>query len=151
MTRSTTSSVFPDVNVWIALTLKAHQHHTVAWNWYRTLAPNQALVFCRFTQLGFFRLITNEAVAKHETVTQKGAWAAYDSWLENGGAMYMPEPLGLDIEFRGLSDQLIVATKAWTDSYLAAFARAGSLNLVTFDKALSKKSSQPVLLNPYLT
>jgi toxin-antitoxin system PIN domain toxin len=149
MTRSTTSSVFPDVNVWIALTLKAHEHHSVAWNWYHSLAPHQTLVFCRFTQLGFLRLLTTEAVAKHETLTQKGAWAAYDLWIDKGGATYMNEPLGLDIEFRDLSDQLISSPKAWTDSYLAAFARAASLNLVTFDKALSKKASQPVLLNAY--
>lgn len=149
MPRSTTSSVFPDVNVWIALTIKAHQHHTIAWIWYQSLAPHQKLVFCRFTQVGFLRLLTNKAVAADETVTQKGAWAVYDQWIDEGGAVYLDEPLGFDIEFRDMSDQLITAPKTWTDSYLAAFARATSINLVTFDKALSLRARQPVLLGPY--
>ena len=149
MTRSTTSSVFPDVNVWIALTIKAHQHHAIAWSWYHSLGPHQKLVFCRFTQVGFLRLLTNKTVAAHETVTQKGAWAVYDQWIGEGGAVYLDEPLGFDIEFREMSDQLISAPKTWTDSYLAGFARAASINLVTFDKALSLRARQPVLLSPY--
>jgi toxin-antitoxin system PIN domain toxin len=146
MTRFTTSSVFPDLNVWIALTLSAHQHHLVAWQWYRSLKPDQTLAFCRFTQLGFLRLVTTEQVARHETRNQKGAWAAYDRWIEKGGAVYRDEPLGLDIELRELTDQAIPAPKGWSDSYLAAFAVAASIDLVTFDKALSRKVRRSVLL-----
>lgn len=146
MTISTTSSVFPDLNVWIALTLRAHVHHTVAWNWYRSLTQEQTLVFCRFTQLGFLRLVTTEAVARKETLSQKKAWSAYDRWIEEGGAVYMDEPLGLNIEFRELSRQPFSAPKEWTDSYLAAFARAASFNLVTFDGALSLRARRHVLL-----
>ena len=140
------SSVFPDLNVWIALTLKAHEHHIAAWNWYRSLRPNQTLAFCRFTQLGFLRLVTTEAVARHETLDQKEAWAAFDLWIEKGGAVYLDEPLGLDIELRELTCQPIAAPKEWADAYLAAFAMATSLSLVTLDKALSKKTRMSFLL-----
>ncbi len=146
MTRFTTSSVFPDLNVWIALTLRAHQHHVAAWSWYRSLQPDQSLAFCRFTQLGFLRLVTTEAVAKLETLNQTEAWKAFDRWIEKGGAVYLDEPLGLDIEFRELTNQFIPAPKELSDSYLAAFATAASLNLVTFDKALSRKARRSVLL-----
>ncbi len=141
-----TSSVFPDLNVWIALTIKAHEHHTVAWDWYQSLQPARTLAFCRVTQLGFLRLITTEAVAKHETLNQKGAWAAFDQWIGKGGAVYINEPLGLDIELRELTGQVIPAPKEWSDSYLAAFARAASMEVVTFDRALSRKATRPILL-----
>ncbi len=146
MTKYTTLSVFPDLNVWIALTLKAHEHHRAAWAWYHALPPAQTLAFCRFTQLGFLRLVTTQAVAKHETLDQKGAWAAFDLWVETGGAVYIAEPLGLDIELRELTSQATPAPREWSDSYLAAFAIAASIDLVTFDKALSRKARRSILL-----
>ncbi len=48
----------PDVNVWIALAAERHAHHMRAREWFATLA-DERLVFCRITQLGFLRLLTN--------------------------------------------------------------------------------------------
>jgi hypothetical protein len=80
------------------------------------------------------------------TCYNRGRSQAFDRWIEKGGAVYLDEPLGLDIEFRELTNQFIPAPKELSDSYLAAFATAASLNLVTFDKALSRKARRSVLL-----
>jgi toxin-antitoxin system PIN domain toxin len=141
-----TSSVFPDLNVWMALTLRIHDHHKVAWRWYRSLRADQELVFCRFTQMGFLRLITTEAVAKHETLSQVKAWRAYDRWLTEGGALFVEEPFGMEVDFRAFTDRSVPAPKEWADSYLAAFAASASMELVTFDRALAKRARRANLL-----
>ena len=50
-----TTSLFPDINVWVALTYEGHVHHAIAAEWFRTLPPDATLVFCRFTQIGLLR------------------------------------------------------------------------------------------------
>src|SRR5260370_28138661 len=54
-----------DINTWIALTLESHPHHQAARQWYGdgTLTRGD-LVFCRQTELGFLRLVTQEAVMR---------------------------------------------------------------------------------------
>ena len=47
-----------DVNVWIALAAERHTHHRVARYWFSNL-QDEKLAFCRLTQLGFLRLLTN--------------------------------------------------------------------------------------------
>lgn len=140
------SSVFPDLNVWMALTLNSHEHYPAAWHWYRSLQETQELAFCRFTQIGFLRLITTEAVAKHEIQTQQGAWNVYDCWLKEGGGIYLDEPLGMEAGFRAFADRSLPAPKEWADSYLAAFAAASSIELVTFDRALARRAKRALLL-----
>ena len=54
------SSLFPDVNVWLALTHRRHIHHQIAADWFRE--RDEAMYFCRFTQLALLRLLTNEQV-----------------------------------------------------------------------------------------
>src|SRR5580698_9530019 len=95
-----TSLIFPDLNVWLALSLRAHSHHASAWSWYQSLRGEEELAFCRMTQLGLLRLLTTEGAARKETLTQVGAWAVYDGWVKNGGATYLEEPFGIETEFR---------------------------------------------------
>ena len=92
--------------------------------------------------------MTTESVAKHETLNQRQAWKAYDRWMQQGGGIFREEPPGLEIEFRSFADKSIPAPKEWADSYLAAFAAAASLELVTFDRALSLRAKRSVLLKP---
>jgi toxin-antitoxin system PIN domain toxin len=146
-----TSLAFPDINVWLALTLRAHVHHQAAWKWYRSLASAEDLAFCRFTQLGLLRLLTTESVAKHETLNQRQAWAAYDRWIEQGGGVFREEPLGLETAFRSFADNSVPAPKEWADSYLAGFAAAASMELVTFDRALSLRAKRSILLKHSVT
>ncbi len=146
MSKFTISSVFPDVNVWLALSTPDHQHFGVAWTWYTALPGDHVLRLCRFTQLSLLRLLTTRSVMGQGTLTQVEAWQAYDRWIEAAGAEFAEEPAGLEAIFRSYSGSQQVSPKEWADAYLAAFAEAGNLTLVTFDKALATKVEGAVLL-----
>jgi predicted nucleic acid-binding protein len=66
----------PDVNVWIALATERHTHRRVARHWFNNL-QGEKLVFCRLTQLGVLRLLTNEHVMQEEVMKPDEAWEAY--------------------------------------------------------------------------
>ncbi len=92
--------------------------------------------------------MTTAAVAQDETLTQRQAWSAYDTWITDGGAIFHPEPAGLEAFFREFADRSQSSPKTWADAYLAAFAETASLRLVTFDKALAAKTKRAILLKP---
>jgi uncharacterized protein len=141
-----TSSVFPDINVWLALSSPDHQHFSPAWNWYTALPEQTILIFCRHTQLGLLRLLTTQAVMGPGTLTQAQAWHAYDRLLEAAGAELAEEPTGLELSFRSLSGAQQASPKEWADAYLAAFSLVAEIPLITFDRALAGKATGAVLL-----
>src|SRR5262245_43906702 len=116
-----TTSLFPDINVWVALTYEGHLHHSDAANWFATLSPDVTVAVCRFTQRGLLRLLTAETVMRDEVMTQPQAWAAYDRWLRDPRVEFVDEPEGIETRFRALTRLREPATKDWGDSYLAAF------------------------------
>jgi uncharacterized protein len=133
------SFLFPDVNVWLALTHDRHAHHATALRWLDSERDPQ-LFFCRFTQLGLLRLLTNEQVMAEDVLSQRKAWQAYRRWLEDSRIDFHREPESADFEalFEELSTRAHPATKLWADAYLAAFAKSSGLTLVTFDRALDR-------------
>ena len=142
----TTSFLFPDINVWVALTHGRHVHHLVARDWFESLEGDVRFCFCRFTQLGLLRLLTAEAVMGEDVMHQTQAWAVYDRWLEDDRVRFMEEPADLERRFRSLTRSKQAAPKAWADAYLAAFAETSQLTLVTFDRAFQGKAKPLVLL-----
>jgi predicted nucleic acid-binding protein len=112
------------------------------------LPADSRLFFCRFTQLGFLRLLTAEAVMGDELMNQRQAWQTYDRWLQDDRVAFLDEPSGLERILRNLTRLRRPATKDWADSYLCAFASASQLSLVTFDRSLSRKASNFRLLIP---
>jgi uncharacterized protein len=145
MPESTTSR-FPDINVWAALTYEGHAHHQIAAKWFATLESDDTLVFCRLTQLGLLRLLTTPAVMGDEVMTQPQAWAAYDRWQQDPRVEFVDEPTEIEARFRALTRLRQPATKDWADSYLAAFATVGQLTLVTFDRGLRAKAKSAIVL-----
>jgi uncharacterized protein len=143
---SSTTSLFPDINVWVALTYEGHVHHTTAAAWFAQLPLDVTLAFCRFTQLGLLRLLTTAAVMGDEVMTQPEAWAAYDRWLQDPRVTLVDEPAEIEMPFRALTRRRQPATKDWADSFLAAFATVGQLTLVTFDRGLQVKAKPAILL-----
>ena len=141
-----TTSLFPDINVWVALTYEGHARHRTAASWFATLKPDMSLVFCRLTQLGLLRLLTTEAVMGDEVMTQPEAWAAYDQWHQDPRVDVVDEPAEIEARFRALTRVRQPAAKDWADSYLAAFATVGRLTLVTFDQGLRAKAKSLVVL-----
>ena len=141
-----TTSLFPDINVWVALTYEGHAHHGTAATWFATLKPDVSLVFCRLTQLGLLRLLTTEAVMGDEVMTQPQAWAAYDRWHQDPRVDFVGEPAEIEARLRALTRLRQPATRDWADSYLAAFATVGQLTLVTLDRGLRAKARSMIVL-----
>jgi toxin-antitoxin system PIN domain toxin len=149
MPKSTTSFLFPDINVWIALTIERHVHHNRATKWFNSVGGSGRLFFCRITQMGLLRFLTLEAVmGRNEVMARAAAWKTYDRWLQDDRIGFLDEPTGIEAAFRALTQSGQAAPKDWADSYLAAFALAAQLTLVTFDQSFSGKASQFVLLKP---
>ena len=140
------SWLLPDVNVWVALHHQRHEFHVTARSWFDGLNEPAVLVFCRQTQLGFFRLMTTAAAMGDEVITQQECWRIYDKWMAGERAVEQSEPPGLAAHFRRFTSASAPNPRTWTDGYLAAFAEAAELTLVTFDKALASKSKDAVLL-----
>lgn len=140
-------SYFPDINVWIALAYRGHTHHNSAAEWF-TQIDRENLYFCRFTQMGFLRLLTHRSVMQHEVRTQQEAWRIYDSLLADERVAFLPEPDNQNIEdgFRRLTTSRASSNRQWSDAYLAAFAMTADLTLVTFDRGLHQICSGGLLL-----
>ena len=142
----TRSFLFPDINVWVALSHGRHVHHLVATDWLSELEGDTRLCFCRLTQLGMLRLLTTTAVMGADTLTQAEAWAAYDAWLKDDRVTLLDEPPGLERRFRALTARKHASTKTWGDAYLAAFTETAQLTLVTFDAGFRGKVKPLILL-----
>ena len=137
-TRTHGTLFFPDVNVWIALSVSGHPHNDDALNWLDRLPDDSTLIFSRFTQLGLLRLLTNTAVMGDETLPLRKAWAVYDRWLQDPRVEFYPEPRHVDAGFRRATQPFSgkAAAKWVGDCWLLAFAEATQARLVTFDQAL---------------
>jgi uncharacterized protein len=147
MSESSRLFLFPDINVWVALTYERHTHHLTARRWFDQLSPTARLFFCRLTQLGLLRLLSSRAVmGADEVMSQPEAWETYDEWLGDDRIGFLDEPPGLDADFRMVTKSSDPSPKDWADSYLLAFASSARFQLVSFDKAMRSKSKDVILL-----
>ena len=130
-------SFFPDINVWLALSVIGHTHNSDSSNWLSGLAPSSRLLFTRYTQMGLLRLLSNQSVMGQRALSVDAAWVAYDRLLLDPRLEYRHEPRDLESEFRGITGRFAgAATKSVGDCYLLAFAKSSGSTLVTFDRAL---------------
>ncbi len=129
---------FPDVNVWIAMYSPGHIHHPAAVSWFDS-SKEDRIAFCRITQMGFLRLLTNRHVMGTNVLTPATSWQAFDGLLRNTRIFFAEEPAGLDHRWRASTMQQQGGSNWWTDSYLASFAAAAGLTLVTFDAQLASR------------
>ena len=138
----------PDVNFWLALAFEAHAHHRPAADWFEQL-DSESCVFCRLTQQGLLRLATNPAVFGEEALSMVRAWACYDLLLTDERVYFREEPSGLEEAWRRHSRHRKYSHKVWSDAYLAAFAEAAGLEVVTFDRGFANyKGIQATILTP---
>jgi hypothetical protein len=136
---------FPDTNVWLALLWGRHSHAESALAWFE-LARDEQFLFCRFTQLALLRLLTNASVMGRDVRTMSSAWEIYDECVTDERIAFLAEPEGLDPKLRTLSKGRHTSPKLWADAYLAAFASAAGLRLVTFDRAFRAKPVDCLIL-----
>src|SRR5229473_2080374 len=97
-----TRSFLVDLNVWLALAYDLHVHHDIAREWFDTIGDGQA-AFCRLTQLGLLRLLTNPSVMGADVVGQKKAWQIFDRLFEDQRVRFVGEPEHVDQLFRELT------------------------------------------------
>ncbi len=70
---------FPDVNVWLALTLANHIHRGLAMEWWNRTGGT--IAFLRLTQVSVLRLLTTSAAMDGTPFTLRKAWAVYDRFF----------------------------------------------------------------------
>jgi toxin-antitoxin system PIN domain toxin len=133
-----------DVNVWVALTSDKHVHHLTAKNWLQSLETEQ-IAFCRITQLGFLRLLTNSHVMNEDVLDPIHAWRVYDELCADPQVIYLPEQAGFNEHWRQIGDQMVGGSNAWTDAYLGAFAEHEDATVVTFDRRFKAVGNCDVL------
>jgi uncharacterized protein len=125
-----------DVNVWLALTYPDHQHHSAAVLW-RSESVDP-IAFCRVTQKGLLRLLTNPRVMGSDVLTATEGWALYDDLFQTGRVLFAPEPPGIESAWREATLPFPSGPNLWTDAYLAAFAIAAGYTVVTFDRGFRR-------------
>jgi uncharacterized protein len=123
-----------DVGVWLAAVWGRHIHHAVAADWFDKEADD--ILFCRVTQMGLLRLLSNPAIMGHDAVDRSQAWRTFDQLWADERVQWVDEPAELDAVWRVLSARDDKSHKLWTDDYLAAFAQASDATLTTLDRKL---------------
>jgi toxin-antitoxin system PIN domain toxin len=141
------SKIFlPDVNVWVALATRRHAHSAACANWLTSLQQAE-IIFCRVTQMGLLRLLTNESVMGRDVLSSRDAWRVYARILTDDRMAFAPEPFTFEGEWRKLTTSDRPTPKIWTDAYLAAFARSAEMRLVTLDRAVLALDPNALLLS----
>jgi toxin-antitoxin system PIN domain toxin len=126
-----------DVNVWLAGIWDAHADHRAVVSWRaRSDAP---LVLCRITQMALLRHLTNPGVLGADAVTRRQAWNLIERQMRDPDVAWQSEPSGLDLAWRALSARDDRSHKLWTDDYLAGFAQAADLTLVTLERSFTRR------------
>jgi toxin-antitoxin system PIN domain toxin len=121
-----------DVNVWLSLLVRRHQHHRIARKWYEALEVSEAGL-CRFVQLGLIRLLGNRSVMQGDAVSAAAAWGLIEELSQDERVEFVPEPPDIDRFLPALLRYTVPTGKLVSDAYLAAFAMSSSRRLVTLD------------------
>ncbi len=138
-----------DTNVWLALSVSNHEHHSNASVWMLDQTEEGSVVFCRQTQLSLLRLLTTRGVVEPYRIklsTNQKAWELYNGFQADPRVSFASEPDGLDRMWQQLSRTGTPSPKLWVDSYLAAFAICGDYQLVTFDAEFRQFSNLDVII-----
>ena len=126
-----------DTGVWVSLAFASHPHHHAAKEVFEAADSDRPVAFCRATQNSFLRLLTTppiQALYGGPAVTNAQAWAKSQELLSLPQVVWLVEPVGLEAEWKRCGSLATASPKVWMDAYLAAFAIAGALELITFDR-----------------
>ena len=126
-----------DANVWVALVFAAHPQHGLALEAYRSASKAHPAVFCRATELSFLRLASTPALLRLSNatgLTNLDAIRTLTQLLGETRVAFRDESEGVGPLWYRLGVRDSASPKRWMDAYLAAFAIAGDLRLVTSDR-----------------
>jgi len=141
-----------DTNVWLALALSGHGHHSATRSWLETVDDPGAIRFCRATQQSLLRLLTNTAVLApygRPPLTNAQAWTVYEAFMADDRITFQNgEPASTETRWIQFARRDTASPKLWMHAYLAAFASAGGLTMVTTDTAFRQFDDLDLLLLP---
>ena len=123
-----------DTSAWLAAVFERHPFHGLARQALQQATRAEPAVFCRATQQSFLRLASTAVMAKTYGVaplTNQDALMALDSLQALPQVAWRDESPGVFGQWRTLAALRSASPKVWMDAYLAAFAMAGGLHLVT--------------------
>jgi len=132
-----TSARLLDTGVWVGLAYASHPHHHAARKVFEAADSERPVAFCRATQTSFLRLLTTPTIQTlygGAAVTNAEAWAKSQELLALPQVVWLAEPVALESAWKRCACVGSVSPKVWMDGYLAAFAIAGGLELITFDR-----------------
>ena len=126
-----------DTNAWLASVFEQHPFHGIARQALQQATPAEPAVFCRATQQSFLRLASTSALQRTygvQTLTNRDALVALDTLQALPQVCWRDEPPGVFELWRALATRDTASPKLWMDAYLAAFAIAGGLRMLTLDR-----------------
>jgi toxin-antitoxin system PIN domain toxin len=124
----------PDVNVWLSLVFRDHPHHRAARAYWENRESRLGRVwFCRVTMLGLLRLLSQPRVMGGGALDPHQTLKIYLDLISGEGVGLHPEPAACDAALIELATADL-PPRMLTDAYLASFAKAAGLRLVTFDR-----------------
>lgn len=126
-----------DVGVWLAAIWGGHVHHPRVAAWFGNQTGDLRL--CRVTQMGLLRLLSNRAVMRDDVLSRADVWRVIDRLRADDRIQWAGEPAQLEQAWRAISAHDDNSHKLWTDDYLAAFAQAAGLALVTLDTGFERR------------
>lgn len=127
-----------DLNTWLALFFEGHSQHVIARKWYAAegLAAGD-LCFCRSTEMGFLRLLTQQRVMQAcglDAFTNNEAVVFLSQIQRDEAISFVGEAPGTRALWLALSRGDQASPNIWMDAYLAALAITQDMELVTFDQ-----------------
>lgn len=129
----------------MALTLEHHVHRPIARAWWAQ--ADSRIAFLRFTEIGFLRLLTTHAAMDGKPLSVDDAWGLRDRLFDDTRVVFLPEPAGVENQFRRYATGRTASPKLWADAYLLAFAHAAGGSVITFDRALAARAGHCLLLD----
>jgi toxin-antitoxin system PIN domain toxin len=127
-----------DANFLIALLHNRHASYERALRWLDSQDAEGEILLCRVAQMAALRILTNPAFLKEDVLTAAAVWDGWDLVLTDSRFAQVQEPYRLEAEWRLLTRALPAGRSVETDTYFAAFARAGGHCLLTFDRGFRR-------------
>jgi toxin-antitoxin system PIN domain toxin len=131
--------VLPDVNFLIAWFHDRHEHSAAAQSWLDANASDNSVFICRAVHMGCLRLLTTSRVMGTDRLDPISAWRGWETVINGDDRFgFIDEPVGLDACWATVLQAIQPQSIADTDTYIAAFAMAADLTLLTFDKGFRR-------------
>jgi toxin-antitoxin system PIN domain toxin len=126
-------SCLADINVILALLAAHHAHHSRARKWFASCGKGEIYI-CRYVQLGVIRLLGSPEIMGKSALSGFAAYRVIHELIDlDERVEFIADPENLDAVFPEMLSHPKPASKAVNDAFLAAFAVAANLRLVTFD------------------